>query len=156
TAGVPRSGTEKGVCRRHRGRNRLCLPGRAGERARGGRRGRPAAAEGDDLGGSRARRGAARRCRAMIVDYHLHLRDEAGEIDFSRAAVERFVQAAGARGVDEIGFTEHDYYFRETRELWRVPYLSERCRFELDSYCGPVLDAKSNGLPVKLGLEVDY
>ena len=92
----------------------------------------------------------------MIVDYHLHLRDEAGEIDFSRAAVERFVQAAGARGVDEIGFTEHDYYFRETRELWRVPYLSERCRFELDSYCGAVLDAKSNGLPVKLGLEVDY
>ena len=50
----------------------------------------------------------------MIVDYHMHLRDERGEIAFTADAVERFVERASARGVDEIGFTEHVYYFRET------------------------------------------
>ena len=41
----------------------------------------------------------------MIVDYHLHLRDPAGDIDYTVAAVERFVDVAAERGVDEIGFT---------------------------------------------------
>jgi histidinol-phosphatase (PHP family) len=92
----------------------------------------------------------------VIVDYHMHLRDERGEIAFTADAVERFVERASARGVDEIGFTEHVYYFRETSELWQVPYLVERCVFEVGRYCDAVVEAKRRGLPVKLGLEVDY
>jgi len=92
----------------------------------------------------------------VIVDYHMHLRDERGGIAFTADAAERFVEWATARGVDEIGFTEHVYYFRETAEMWEVPYLSERCVFDLEDYCAAVLEAKRRGLPVKLGLEVDY
>ena len=92
----------------------------------------------------------------MILDYHMHLRDERGDIAFTADAAERYVEDARERGIDEIGFTEHVYYFRETLELWSVPYLSERCVFELDAYCDAVLEAKARGLPVKLGLEVDY
>lgn len=92
----------------------------------------------------------------MIVDYHMHLRDEGGAIDFTTEAVERFVERAAARGVDEIGFTEHVYYFQQTRRLWEVPYQLERCVFDLDDYCGAVAEAKGRGLPVKLALEVDY
>jgi histidinol-phosphatase (PHP family) len=92
----------------------------------------------------------------VIVDYHLHLRDRGGGIDHTVEAVERFVEAAAARGIDEIGFTEHVYYFRETRELWTLPYQSERCRLDLDTYCAAVLEAKRRGFPVKLALEVDY
>ncbi len=92
----------------------------------------------------------------MIVDYHMHLRDEAGNITFTTDAVRPFLATALARGVAEIGFTEHVYYFRQTAELWDVPYLSERCVYDLDDYCNAVLDAKRQGLPVKLGLEVDY
>jgi histidinol-phosphatase (PHP family) len=92
----------------------------------------------------------------MIVDYHMHLRDEQGGVEFTADAAERFVERARARGVDEVGFTEHIYYFRQTLELWEVPYLAERCRFDLDVYCDAVLEAKHRGLPVKLGLEVDY
>ena len=57
---------------------------------------------------------------AVIVDYHMHLRDEAGEIDFAPQAVGPFVETAIARGVAEIGFTEHVYYFRQTAEIWDV------------------------------------
>ncbi len=92
----------------------------------------------------------------MIVDYHLHLRDEAGELEHSVAAVERFAEAADRRGVAEIGLTEHVYYFRQTERLWTVPYQIDRCRHDLDRYCDAVLDAKRAGMPVKLGLEVDY
>jgi histidinol-phosphatase (PHP family) len=92
----------------------------------------------------------------VIVDYHLHLRDSGEQIAHSADAVERYVETARARGVDEIGFTEHVYYFRQTLPLWTQPYQTERCVYDLDEYVEAVLEAKRRGLPVKLGLEVDY
>ena len=92
----------------------------------------------------------------MIVDYHMHLRADDESLDHSVDAVERFVEAAMERGVDEIGFSEHVYYFRETLAAWDVPYQYERCSYELDAYCDAVLEAKRRGHPVKLGLEVDW
>jgi histidinol-phosphatase (PHP family) len=92
----------------------------------------------------------------VIVDYHMHLRASDESIDHSVEAVERFVKVAAARGLDEIGFTEHVYYFAETRSLWSVPYHVERCHYPLESYVDAVVEAKRQGMPVKLGLEVDY
>jgi histidinol-phosphatase (PHP family) len=94
--------------------------------------------------------------RALIVDYHMHLRDERNDIDHTAAAAEKFVERARERGVDEIGFTEHVYYFRQTRECWSRPYQLERCVYDLDVYVDAVLEAKRRRLPVKLGLEVDW
>ena len=92
----------------------------------------------------------------MIVDYHMHLRDPEERIVHSVEAVEPFVEVAAERGVDEIGFTEHVYYFSQTRPLWSLPYQTERCVYDLDTYVDAVVEAKRQGLPVKLGLEVDY
>ena len=92
----------------------------------------------------------------MIVDYHMHLRDPEERIDHTVEAVERFVETAAARGVDELGFTEHVYYFRQTFPLWTEAYQTERCVYDLDDYVEAVVEAKRRGLPVKLGLEVDY
>lgn len=95
----------------------------------------------------------------MIVDYHLHLRRPGvgrEEVDHSPAALAPYLEAAAARGIDELGFTEHVYYFRQTRELWTLEYQMQRCVHDLDTYCDTLLDAKRQGLPVKLGLEVDY
>ncbi len=92
----------------------------------------------------------------MIVDYHMHLRGPGERVDHTAAAAEPFVETATRRGVDEIGFSEHVYYFRQAAEIWEVPYQVERCVRDLDAYCDAVLEAKRRGLPVKLGLEVDY
>ena len=92
----------------------------------------------------------------MLVDYHMHLRAPNEELEHTPVAVERFVEVAHARGVDEIGFTEHVYYFTRTRLLWDVPYQVQRCTYELERYVEAVVEAKHRGLPVKLGLEVDY
>jgi histidinol-phosphatase (PHP family) len=96
----------------------------------------------------------------VILDYHLHLRGPAdgneGALDHRVEAIEPFLEAARAAGVDEIGFTEHVYYFRQTRPLWHVPYQTERCVYDLEPYVAAIVEAKGRGLPVKLGLEVDY
>jgi histidinol-phosphatase (PHP family) len=92
----------------------------------------------------------------VIVDYHMHLRAPDESLDHSVAAIERFVEVAAERGLDEIGFTEHVYYFQETRPLWSAPYHLERSSYVLEPYVEAVVAAKERGLPVKLGLEVDY
>ena len=95
----------------------------------------------------------------MLVDYHMHLRAcgrASEELDHAVEAVERYIEQALEHGVDEIGITEHVYYFRETRDLWALPYQLDRCNEDLDRYCDAVLEAKRRGLPVKLGLEVDW
>jgi histidinol-phosphatase (PHP family) len=92
----------------------------------------------------------------VIADYHMHLRNGREEIAHDTWFVEPFVEAARATGVDEIGFTEHVYYFKQTRRLWTVPYQVERCLYDLEAYVQAIVEARGRGLPVKLGLEVDY
>jgi histidinol-phosphatase (PHP family) len=92
----------------------------------------------------------------VIVDYHMHLRNGSGEIAHETSAIDPFVESAREAGVDEIGFTEHIYYFKQTRSLWTVPYHTERCVYDLEAYVSAVVTARGRGLPVKLGLEVDY
>jgi histidinol-phosphatase (PHP family) len=92
----------------------------------------------------------------VLVDYHVHLRGPDERIDHTVAAAERFVAAAAERGVDEVGFAEHIYYFEQTRPLWTQTYHLERCVHDLDRYVEAVLAAKERGLPVKLGVEADY
>jgi histidinol-phosphatase (PHP family) len=92
----------------------------------------------------------------MIVDYHLHLRAPDESLDHTVEGVERFVEAAVERGLEEIGFTEHVYYFRQTRELWSAPYHLDRCVNDIEPYVEAIVEAKRRGMPVKLGLEVDY
>jgi histidinol-phosphatase (PHP family) len=92
----------------------------------------------------------------VIVDYHMHLRAPDESLDHSVEGVERFVEVALERGVDEIGFTEHVYYFTQTRGLWSTPYHLDHCTYDIEPYVDAVVEAKGQGMPVKLGLEVDY
>ena len=92
----------------------------------------------------------------MIVDYHMHLRAPDESIEHTVEAVEPYVERAAERGVDEIGFTEHVYYFEQTRHLWSMPYHLERCVYDIEPYVTAVVEAKRRGYPVKLGIEVDY
>jgi histidinol-phosphatase (PHP family) len=91
----------------------------------------------------------------MIVDYHLHLRDEDQRVSHTVETIERWVDTATRRGIDEIGFTEHAYYFVETRPLLTVPYQLDHCHAPIDTYVDGVQRAKDRRLPVKLGAELD-
>ncbi len=110
-----------------------------------------------------------------MSDYHLHLHPHAvgGRAvtpDYSVATIERFVVAAAARGVTEVCLTEHYYRCVESAEtlgpFWEAEtpeasrLTSEMVRLDrtlsLDRYVEAVLAAKAAGLPVRLGLELDF
>jgi histidinol-phosphatase (PHP family) len=94
----------------------------------------------------------------VLVDYHMHLRgpDNGDRRRYSADRAEEYAAQARATGIDEIGFSDHVFYFRQTRELWEIDWMRERCVDDLDEYVDAVAEAKRRGLPVKLGLEVDY
>ena len=107
-----------------------------------------------------------------MLDYHLHLwphgqRDEAPTLDQVAAYCER----ATAAGVSEIALTEHLFRFRQADRLlggfWADEpdtalresmrrYWDDHARADLDAYVSCVQSAQAAGLPVVLGLEVDY
>ena len=107
-----------------------------------------------------------------MLDYHLHLwphgqRDSTPTVD----EVARYCERAQAAGVVEVALTEHlfrfvqadhllgDWWSAEPDEALRrsmARYWQDHAHADLDAYVACVAEAKSAGLPVVLGLEVDY
>jgi len=92
----------------------------------------------------------------VLTDYHVHLREDsdprpAGQAAFRDENVERYLDAARAAGVAELGVSEHVYRFRQALELWRHPFWEEQARDDLIGYCEFV-----RATPLRLGLEVDF
>jgi len=112
-----------------------------------------------------------------LSDYHLHLHPHDPTPGspapgvYPDGWIDRYVEAAAARGVTEIGITEHFYRCVESIPVlgrwWeRDPspvlrgemdaIMAAELNLSLERYVEVVLDAKARGLPVKLGLEVDF
>lgn len=110
-------------------------------------------------------------------DYHVHLHPHGDPVPgtpepgtFPREHIERYVETAAARGVEEVCFTEHLSRMKESEsvlgDFWRdesdevaaptIRTIEVERSMVLDDYVAAVVDAKDAGLPVLLGLEVDY
>jgi histidinol-phosphatase (PHP family) len=107
-----------------------------------------------------------------VLDYHLHLwphgqRDTAPTLE----QVGDYCARAQTVGVTEIALTEHLFRFAQADRLLRgfwedepdaalrasmATYWADHARADLDTYAECVLAAKAAGMPVVLGLEVDY
>jgi histidinol-phosphatase (PHP family) len=84
-------------------------------------------------------------------DYHVHL--ERGP--YNKDWMYRFLEAARLADIDEVGFSEHAYRFQQTEGIW-PHYWNLRPEVDADQYVALVQEAKDNGFPVKLGVEVDF
>ncbi|HSS33456.1 MAG TPA: histidinol-phosphatase [Solirubrobacterales bacterium] len=91
----------------------------------------------------------------MLTDYHLHLRPDDGDTPaaryFNAENVDRYLAAAAAAGIEELGVSEHVYRFHQALDLWRHPLWVENANDDLDAYCAFVRTT-----PLKLGIECDY
>ncbi len=90
----------------------------------------------------------------MLTDYHLHLRpDDVGKADeaFTEENVARYLEAAEAAGIAELGVSEHIYRFTAALELWQHPFWQGQATDDLGAYCEFVRQT-----PLKLGIEADY
>jgi histidinol-phosphatase (PHP family) len=96
----------------------------------------------------------------MLTDYHTHLRPDVGDTPperyFTEANVHAYLEVAAGRGVTELGFSEHVYRFREALEVWRHPFWEECAQDGIEEYVNFVESMKARGLPVKLGIEMDW
>lgn len=107
-----------------------------------------------------------------MLDYHLHLWPHGQRA--TQATVEElasYCERAAGRGVTEIALTEHLFRFEQADAVlggWWDDEPDDRLRHEaqrywrehvsadLDSYVEACLAAKAAGLPVVVGMEVDY
>lgn len=91
--------------------------------------------------------------------------------DYPLERIEQFIEVAAGRGVTELAFTEHLFRCVESADvlgpIWekasdpgirantRADLLADRT-MSLERYVDVVLRAKAAGLPVLLGLEIDF
>jgi histidinol-phosphatase (PHP family) len=91
----------------------------------------------------------------MLTDYHLHLRpDEGGNRPdewMTEENVDRYLEAAEAAGVEELGVSEHVHRFRDALAIWRHPFWEEQASDDLEAYCEFVRSG-----PLRLGIEMDF
>jgi histidinol-phosphatase (PHP family) len=112
-----------------------------------------------------------------VIDYHVHFWPHAKRADETDLDVERiaaYTELAARQGVREIALTEHLFRFTQGRALvegwWDDPslgggaplrdevraYFDHHATADLDRYVEAALAAQEAGLPVVIGLEVDY
>lgn len=107
-----------------------------------------------------------------MLDYHLHLwphgqRDQGPTVEHVAAYCARAAEA----GVTEVAVTEHLFRFAQADRLlggwWQdetdvglrrsmARYWADHARADLDAYVTCGIECRQAGLPVVLGLEVDY
>ena len=108
-----------------------------------------------------------------MLDYHLHLWPHSEhETPLSLDQLAAYCERAQAAGVTELAVTEHLFRFRQADALlggfWDDPgvspalaesmarYWKFHASADLDAYVACALEAKEAGLPIVIGLEVDF
>jgi histidinol-phosphatase (PHP family) len=105
----------------------------------------------------------------MLTDYHLHLQPDGAAaraqhaVDWdalggylSEGWIRRYGDAARARGVHEIAITEHVHRFAEAREWHPNPWWRDEATQDADAYCEALVAARAAGVPVLVGIEMDW
>jgi histidinol-phosphatase (PHP family) len=91
----------------------------------------------------------------VLTDYHVHLRPDgegtAAADYFTAGNVARYREAAGERGIAELGCSEHVYRFTQALDVWQHPFWRENAHDDIDAYCD---FAREQGL--KVGVEADF
>ncbi|WP_210492205.1 histidinol-phosphatase [Patulibacter sp. SYSU D01012] len=92
----------------------------------------------------------------MLTDLHVHLRPDAHPSEpeqyFTAANAERYREAAGRRGVTELGVSEHIHRFSAALDVWQHPFWRWSATDDLDAYCTFVREQTD----LKLGIEADF
>ena len=117
-------------------------------------------------------RGAPKGPTTSVLDYHLHLWPHSqSDAQTTVDQVAAYCERAAAQGVTEIAVTEHLFRFTQAKDrlggFWNdlpgdelrpgmAAYGDHHARVDLDDYVEVVQVVKAAGLPVVLGLEVDY
>jgi histidinol-phosphatase (PHP family) len=92
----------------------------------------------------------------VLTDYHVHLRPDepgtSGREHFTPANAERYREAATARGIAELGVSEHVHRFWQALDVWQHPWWRGWAQDDIDEYCHFVREETD----LRLGIEADF
>ena len=108
-----------------------------------------------------------------MIDCHTHLQPHGRQPapPMTRERIDAYVRAGAARGVTQVAITEHLFRFREAYEMlagwWDIEpdpllaaaaeqYWRDHVSGSVADYVRAIEDAKSAGVPVLLGIEMDW
>lgn len=100
-----------------------------------------------------------------MLDYHMHVENyyPFGRTPATRPAgtvpmetFRQFIDSATEHDVQEIAITEHVYHFVQAREIVDNAWADEKCFYDMDEYVTLLQQAQKAGLPIKVGVEMDY
>ncbi|MEW6581422.1 MAG: PHP domain-containing protein [Actinomycetota bacterium] len=105
----------------------------------------------------------------MLTDYHMHLQPDGPQARTDAADrweavggprsvgwIRRYVEQARRRSVAEIAITEHVHRFAQARDWSDNPWWREEATEDVDAYCADLVRARDAGLPVLVGVEMDW
>ncbi|GEN53148.1 histidinol-phosphatase HisJ family protein [Halobacillus faecis] len=89
----------------------------------------------------------------MRTDYHVHMAETGNlDVDYLRT----YITKAKKEGIEELGISEHAYFFQETREILSNPWVENRRTLDFETYQKMFDEAAKADLPIKMGIEMDY
>jgi histidinol-phosphatase (PHP family) len=107
----------------------------------------------------------------MLTDCHVHLQPHGEKPPMTRERIEQYVAVGSERGVERIAITEHLFRFEEAYKSlygwWDADpdaqlaslareYWEDHVSGSVADYVRTVEEAKRSGLPVLLGIELDW
>jgi histidinol-phosphatase (PHP family) len=95
----------------------------------------------------------------MLVDYHCHLApddEQLGPAWMTDEWIAVYAAAARARGVGELALTEHCHRFEQAAGISQHEFWNETAHADLNAYVGALAAARDAGLPIRVGIELDW
>jgi len=105
----------------------------------------------------------------VLTDYHMHLQPDGAEARAadahrweadggprSPAWIGRYADRARARAVAEIAITEHVHRFADAAEWHPSEWWRAEATEDLSAHCAALREAREAGLPVLIGIEMDW
>jgi histidinol-phosphatase (PHP family) len=89
---------------------------------------------------------------STVTDYHVHVERGPYTVEW----LEKFVEQAKKAGVTDLGISEHAYRFHQTKHLLWNSWVERKKTEDLDEYLNMMHEARARGIPVKIGIEMDY
>lgn len=105
----------------------------------------------------------------VLTDYHMHLQPDGVQAREDQARrwethggarslgwIGRYVERARARAIDEIAVTEHVHRFTQARDWHPAPFWRDEATEDLEAHVAALRAAQDHGLPVLVGIEMDW
>jgi len=95
----------------------------------------------------------------VLVDYHCHLApddEQLGPRWMTEEWIAVYAAAARDRGIAELALTEHCHRFEQAAGISAHEFWNETAHADLDVYVAALAAARDCGLPIRVGIELDW